>query len=171
MLKRMFGYLIVLGLVALSAVMHYVAGDASIYVDGGAVTAMAVVQATYAENIRPAVAGMIANLRDWDGITRNCETADGIGFGLAVSRGANKESGCVLGGALTIFLGVSHRDTTVDQDTPDEYAENQNVGILTKGEIWVQVTGSPDPSDPVDYDTTTGVFSANGSAGPVRGGR
>lgn len=128
-------------------------------------------QTSYAERLAPAVAGQVANMRSRDAITRNCETAAGIGFGLAVSRGADKERGAVLGGALTVFLGVSMKDITLVSDVADEYQENENVGILTQGEIWVQVTGSPDPSDPVDYDTTTGVFSANGSAGPIRGAR
>ena len=171
-MKKFYCHLAVFGaLLALTAVVNTVMSLEPI-LGGGIATAMAVVQSAYSERMKVATAGMVANMRDFDSITRNCETAAGIGFGLAVSLGANKESGCVLGGALTVFRSVSMRDVTVDNTTTaDEYAENQNVGILTQGEIWVQVTGSPDPSDPVHYDTTTGIFAASGGAGPVRGAR
>ena len=134
---------------------------------------MAVVQSTYNQTIAPAVAGMVANQRTWDAITRNCETADGIGFGLAVGIGDNdSEKNCKLGGALADFMGVSLRDVTNDTNVvPDEYAENDNVGILTEGEIWVQVSGAPGPDDPVHYNATTGVFAASGGSGPVVGAR
>lgn len=128
-------------------------------------------QTTYGERLLPAVAGQIANMRSRDVITRNCETAAGIGFGLAVGRGADKERGCVLGGTLPTFLGVSVKDITLVNDVADEYQENQSVGVFTEGEIWVQVTGNPDPSDPVHYDATTGIFAASGGSGPIVGAR
>lgn len=130
------------------------------------------VQATYTERMKRAVAGMAANMREYDGITRNCETSAGIGFGLAVGRGADKERGCVLGGTLPTFLGVSTRDVTLETTVAtDEYQLDKNVGIQTHGDVWVQVTGNPDPSDPVHYDGTTGIFAASGGIGPVVGAR
>lgn len=130
-----------------------------------------VVQSSYSERQPVAVAGMIANMRNWDGITRSNETDAGIGFGLAVSRGTDTEKGCKLAGAIADFLGVSMRDVTLEVTQDDEYADNQNVGILTMGEIWVQVTGTPGPDDPVHFDATTGVFAASGGTGPVLGAR
>lgn len=163
-------YLIAAGAVVLLAGLHYVLAIAPDLAGGVAVTAMAL-QTAYNERMAPAVAGFVANMRESDRVTRNCETAAGIGFGLAVGRGTDKERGCVLAGALPAFLGVSIRDIALTGDTVDEYAENGNVGVLTMGEIWVQVTGNPDPSDPVHYDATTGVFAASGGSGPILGAR
>jgi len=133
---------------------------------------MAVVQSTYSERMPIAVAGLLADMRDWDGISRNVETAAGIGFGLAVSRGTDTEGGAVLGGTVTGFLGVSQRDVTLEANaTPDEYQQNTEMGILTAGTIWVEVTGTPDPTDPVHFNATTGVFAASGGSGPVLGAR
>lgn len=134
---------------------------------------MAVVQSTYSERMPVAVAGLIADMRNWDGISRNCETAAGIGFGLAVGRGdTDPAGGAKLGGALTDFLGVSQRDVTLEANaTPDEYQQNTEMGILTQGTIWVEVSDTPDADDPVHYDTTTGVFKSSGGIGPIVGAR
>ena len=134
---------------------------------------MAVVQSTYSDRMHPAVAGMRADMRAWDGLTRTCETVAGIGFGLAVGRGdTDSSNGCKLAGSLPDFLGVSQRDVTLEaRATIDKYAEHENVGILTAGTIWVVVTGAPGPDSPVHYSATTGVFAASGGSGPVLGAR
>jgi hypothetical protein len=131
------------------------------------------VQTSYRETQRIATAGMVANERDWDGITRLVETPAGIAFGLAVGRGAS-DNGAVLGGALPTFLGVSFKDVTLVRSATadvDKFVLKENIGIFTKGEIWVVVTGTPGPANPVHYNATTGVFSASGGSGPVRGAR
>lgn len=132
---------------------------------------MATVQSTYNETIRPAVAGMVANMRSWDAITRTCEVEAGIGFGLAVCQGADAIKGVALGGALPIFLGVTIRDVTNNADDGEKYSQYDNVAILPQGEIWVQVTGTPTPADPVHYNATTGVFATSGGTGPILGAR
>lgn len=127
-------------------------------------------QTNYLERQAKAVAGQIASMRAWDSITRTAETAAGIGFGLAVGRGA-ADHGCILGGALGLFRGASMKDVTLMGSQSDKYTQYQNVGILTEGEIWVQVTGTPGPGDPVNYNAATGVFAASGGSGPVIGAR
>lgn len=129
-----------------------------------------VTQTNYLERQAKAVAGMVASMRAWDAITRSCETAAGIGFGLAVGRGS-ADHGCILGGALGLFRGATMKDITLMGSQSDKYAQYQNVGILTEGEIWVQVTGTPGPGDPVHYSATTGIFAASGGSGPVIGAR
>lgn len=127
-------------------------------------------QLSYNERHAEAVAGMRASMRDWDGMTRTNETDAGIGFGLAVKKGS-ADGLCALAGALPDFLGVSARDITLEVAQSDKYADKQNTGIQTAGEVWVQVTGAPGPTDPVHYNATTGVFASSGGSGPVRGAR
>lgn len=135
---------------------------------------MAVIQSTYSATMSPAVPGMIADMQNWNGVTRTCETAAGIAFGVAVGRGDDDPAKkAKVGGALTDFLGVSTKDITLDHPaaTLDKYAENENMGILTEGSIWVRVSDSPSADSPVHYDATTGIFKSSGGNGPVRGAR
>lgn len=135
---------------------------------------MAVVQSTYRDRMHPATPGMPADMRNWDSITRSCETAAGIAFGVAVGRGDDDpEKKAKVGGALPDFLGVTFRDITLDHPaaTTDKYAENENMGICTQGTVWVRVSGTPGPDSPVHYNATTGVFAASGGTGPVVGAR
>jgi hypothetical protein len=127
-------------------------------------------QTSYLERQPKAFAGQVASMREYDSITRSCETAAGIGFGLAVGRGS-ADHGCVIGGALNIFLGATIRDVTLMSSQSDKYAQYQNVGILSMGDIWVQVTGTPGPGDPVHFNASTGVFASSGGSGPILGAR
>ena len=132
------------------------------------------VQTSYSERQGRATAGLIANQRPFDSVTLIALAAN-IGFGLAISRDASEDKGAVLGGALAAFRGVSIRDiTTINESVPDSYKQYQNMGVLTKGVIWVQTATGVDPTDPVYYNSTTGVFanaSGSGRVGPLKGAR
>lgn len=128
------------------------------------VSAMAV-QTTYSARMPAAVAGMIADMQNWDADTRICETAAGIGFGLAVGRGS-ADNGAVLGAAAaTDFLGISVRDVTLVNNDGDEYARYSNMAVLTKGTIWVTVGGDVVDGGDVTFNSTTGVLSSAGTSG------
>lgn len=162
-------YLAALALIAVVAVL---AGWTPLEA-GALVLAMPVVQATYSATIDEAYAGMPGTMRDYDDVTKINEDEDGIGFGLAVGRGSG-DNGCSLGGTVPQFLGATLRDITLvalEGENADEYATGANVGVRTQGEIWVQVTGTPGPGDPVHFNATTGVFAASGGSGPVLGAR
>ena len=154
-----------------------IAAAVAVFVGGHDVTSFgltelsmaAVVQAAYGDRLEPAVAGMIANMTTDNRSTRNCESA-AIGFGLAVGQGT-EDRGCVLGGTLATFVGVSIRDITLIHETADQYEEGDNVGVFTQGEIWVQTTVATSPTDVVHYDATTGEFAISGGSGPIVGAR
>lgn len=133
----------------------------------------AAVQTTYAENQAQAVAGFIANMRECDTERRSCETAAGIGFGLAVGQGAADKGG-VLGGDLKDFQGVSVRDVTLDPQNEDVYAQYDDMTVLKKGPIWVRISEAVTVADAVYFNATTGVFlktAGAGVEGPVKGAR
>ena len=111
------------------------------------------VQSTYSERIDKPRAGTIAG-SDYNTKTGISEEADGIGFGLAVSQGAG-DQGVTLGGAA--FLGVSVRDITLGAEV-DVYPQYANVGVLTRGQIWVSPVTAVVAGAAVKYDTTTGRF-------------
>jgi hypothetical protein len=88
--------------------------------DMGAVSMMmlqgVVVQSTYAPQMQPGLVGNIVDMTAASVQSWNNETAAGIGFGLAVSQGAN-DSGCVLGGAK--FVGLTVREVTLTLSNVD----------------------------------------------------
>lgn len=131
---------------------------------------MAVVQSTYNERQPAAVAGMIANMNGSKVDTRIIETAAGIGFGLAVSQGS-ADKGAVIGGALADFVGLTVRDVTLVHATPDKYAQYDNAGIMSEGDMWVTAGAAVSAGDPVHYNATTGALSNTGGSGPVVGAR
>jgi hypothetical protein len=122
------------------------------------------VQTTYVEGIRRALAGTIYGT-DYETITGLVETAAGIGFGLPVGQGV-ADKGVVLAGASNKFIGVTVRDVTLIHATADldKYVENENVGILRRGMIWVTASIAVAAGDAVHYDTTTGAWSNTGGA-------
>lgn len=130
-------------------------------------------QTSYSETIAVGLPGQIVNMREFDSITRTCEPAT-LAFGVACKQGADRVHGCTVGGVIADFLGVTIRDITLINTISanvDKYEVGNNVGILTDGEIWVQVSVDVTPADPVYYSATTGVFAKSGGTGPVVGAR
>lgn len=121
---------------------------------------MAVAQNSYSETIRPAVAGMVANLTNADADSRIVETASGIGFGLAVGQGAGAK-GAVLGASAAAgFVGISVRDVALDPRDGDIYRQGATIAVLTEGDIWVMAGSTVAPGDTVVFEAATGVLSS-----------
>lgn len=126
---------------------------------------MATVQTSYSERIAAAVAGAVANMTNWDADTLVCETAAGIGFGVAVSQGA-AYNGAVIGAAsAAVFRGITVRDIAIPPSNGEEYAEGDNMAVLTEGDIWVTVGGDVTVGADVTFASTTGVLSSAGTSG------
>lgn len=135
---------------------------------------MATVQSTYVENQPIAQAGMPAS-GDYSADTRNCETAAGIAFGVAVSQGSD-DNGAVIGGAsAAVFVGVTLSDMSVPNDGgADGYNQYDSMGVMTRGRIWVTVGGNVTDGADVTFASTTGVLSsetAGGSQFAIAGAR
>ncbi len=135
-----------------------------------------VVQRTYRPQIAPGVAGMIVDETRASVITRQCATAAGIGFGLAVSQGT-KDTDAVIG--VASFLGLTVRDVTQDQMPIDPlysgagipvdiYPQYRDMGVMTTGHMWVQCGGGAGTSGVKGGDalfaTATGALT-NAAAG------
>jgi hypothetical protein len=120
------------------------------------------------DNSPGTVAGNFDNARSSTG---TCETVAGIGFGLAVSRGANSDRGTIIGGTLAGFRGCSIKDVTLVNENGDKYMPPNSMGILESGEIWVEPAVAVAIGDPVHFNATTGVWSNAGGIGPVLGAR
>lgn len=122
-------------------------------------------QTSYARNIPVAYAGLIYALAPHDNISRDVETVAGIEFGVAVSRGTDKERQAVVGG--TDFLGITYRDLGREGAANTgaiKYSEKETAGIMRKGYIWATIPTGGNPGDSIKYNNTTGVLDV-GTAG------
>lgn len=106
---------------------------------------MAELQTTYATTLANGYAGMIANGERDNRITRTNEDSAGIGFGLPVYRGSGDHGCTATVGTLATFLGwtiATSAQGYVASADADEYAQYDNVAILTSGAIYVAVKGA-----------------------------
>lgn len=131
-------------------------------------------QSTYTEQMKDNAPGTVAgNFDNARTSTGTCETDAGIGFGLAVSKGANSDRGVVIGGTLAGFRGATIKDITLDPANGDKYVKPNSMGILESGEIWVEPGHAVAVDDSVYFVAATGVFTnqSSGNQGPVLGAK
>lgn len=131
---------------------------------------MAIAQSSYLARAVTGRPGMPAAMNKHDADSRNVETADGIGFGLAVSQGAAAR-GAILGGSVDGFIGVSVQDVTLVSFPADKCPQNHSLGVASEGDWFVLPSTSVTPASPVHFNEITGRFSGSGNAGPISGAR
>jgi hypothetical protein len=127
-----------------------------------------ILQTTYRPQIAPFLLGLIIDENNSETITKVCNTAGGIGFGVGVSQDVIDKN-CVLGGSQ--FIGLVQRDKTlalapvdplslVDNPNPlDKYGQWTNVSIMTRGRIAVRAGANVTAWQPLFYDTGTGLLT------------
>jgi len=127
---------------------------------------MAIVQSTYTELQPIAQAGMLAS-SDHSVDTRICDTAAGIPYGVAVSQGTADNAAVIGGASAAVFVGISVQDMSVENDPAnnDEYPRYANMGVLTRGDIWVVTGGIVAAGQDVTFASTTGILSSAATSG------
>lgn len=122
-------------------------------------------QTSYSIKQPIAYAGLIYAQAPHDIISRDVETVAGIGFGVAVSRGTDKDRQAVIGG--TDFLGITIRSLDKEGAANTgaiQWNEKEAAGILRNGYIWAVCPTGCTAGDAVKYTDATGVLDA-GAAG------
>lgn len=124
-------------------------------------------QLTYAISQAIAYMGQLFAQAPKDILSRSVETAAGVGFGVVVSRGTDKDTQCVLGGT-TGFLGVTVR--SLDREGDDaagsiDYDQYDTAAILRDGYIWVTCPTGCVPGDAVNFVEATGVLDSGAPVG------
>jgi hypothetical protein len=113
---------------------------------------MAEVQTSYTETIANGYPGMIANGETSNRISRTCEDAAGIAFGVPAFRGTGDHGITGTVGTAATFMGftIAHQalGLTAGQ-TADKYQQYDNVALLTLGAIYVTVTGAVNDGDAI----------------------
>ncbi len=127
------------------------------------------VQSTYLEEMAVSYAGMIANEEPNNLISRDVETAAGIGFGLPVQQGTADGQVILMAAAATDCVGITVRDQSATADLVPQY---ESALLMRQGVIWVTVTdaGGVAAGDDVWVAVATGAFSNAdlGSSGSIQ---
>lgn len=119
---------------------------------------MAVNQDTYLDTLAAGYPGMVANGETSNRITRTCADAGGIGFGVPVYEGADPHT-CTRTPTAGALLGITiaHEALGVlPGGTADEYAQYDNVAIMTQGVIFV-TAGEAVTARAAAYDTGSAI--------------
>lgn len=123
-------------------------------------------QTSYSIKQPVAYAGQIYALAPRDIMSLSVETVAGIGFGVAVARGTDKEKQCVLAGSAD-YVGVTIRSLDnegVANTGAIKYDQYDTAGIMRYGYVWAVCPAGCNPGDLVKYTDGTGVLDA-GAAG------
>jgi len=124
---------------------------------------MAELQTSYTETVAKGYPGMVANGETSNRISRTCEDAAGIGFGVAAFRGSGDHGCTATVGTAATFLGftiaTAGQALTAGQDA-DEYQQYDNVPIMPRGAIYVTVVGAV--TDGADLTIGKGAGLADG---------
>lgn len=134
---------------------------------------MGTTQTTYSSSLSALSPGSQSS-SDFNVVTGITETVAGIPFGRAVGQGSSSDKGAILGGTLDQFRGISLKDATLVVDNSDKYLPSDSIGILDRGQIWVEPGEAVSANDPVWFNSTTGVFykqTGSGRVGPVLGAK
>jgi len=116
-------------------------------------------QSSYPRYQPIAQAGMPASEHGWDADSKILESAS-AGWGLACSRGTDKDNGAIIGGAD--FVGVTMIDRNVPASNEDKFVQYDLMGLMVRGDIWVKVTAAVTPDTAVKFSATTGEFGDTG---------
>ena len=132
---------------------------------------MATVQSSYTEKHNKAYAGLIADTTTCDVDSFLVDDDAGIGFGLAVRRGAGGTTVSTEKKALAYdannedddgsdFIGVSVLDKTLQPSQEDRYVRGDIASVLWRGDIWVVIEGNVTQTSIVSFNPRNGKFSA-----------
>jgi len=122
-------------------------------------------QVAYAISQAVAYAGLIFAQSPHDIVSRDVEGAAGIGFGVAVSRGTDKDRQAIIGGSDYLGVTVRALDREGAANSGDiEYAETEAAAIMRDGYLWAICPTGCTPGAAVLFNDTTGILDA-GTAG------
>lgn len=122
---------------------------------------MPAIQTVYPSTQPVAVVGAKATEIPATIISRNVQTAGGIGFGIAVAQGTQDKSVVPFGGAANKYVGITLLDRSARGTTTlaDSFAQGESARIMTIGDIWVNASVAVAAGDPVYLVAATGLFT------------
>lgn len=123
-------------------------------------------QSTYAATHARWVEGMVLNMEPHVIVSRECEDAEGIGFGKVAVQGTGDHQ-VVDSEATAKFVGIAVLDIT---RPTGKYEQYETAALMKKGVIVAQASEAVAVGDPVYYTPATGVLSKTASSNTLIAG-
>ena len=122
-------------------------------------------QTSYSIRQGKAYAGLIYAQAPHDIVSRAVETAAGVAFGVAVTRGTDADKQ-IVPAASADFLGITIRSLEKEGGTAGaiQWNAKETAGVMRSGYIWAVCPTGCVPGDAVNYADGTGVLDS-GAAG------
>lgn len=124
---------------------------------------MPALQTAYTTTMRPALAGMIADMTPRQVISRVVEAVAGMGFGVIAVQGTGDGQIRPATAGTFPFIGITVMDPAVVhmdyQANPDFYPNRDIAAVLIQGTIWVTVGAAVTAGQPAFYVPATGVIT------------
>ena len=117
---------------------------------------------------RPGARGLVANAEARNLISRTLGGAALAYFGVPIYRGASDDI-VSIAAADGDFLGLSRRTGVADPSnaTPDTFAPQDEVPIMTQGVMWVETADAVVAGVPANFNTATRLWTDAAVAGNV----
>lgn len=126
------------------------------------------VQPSYTQYMRPAYAGMIADMSPQEIVSKFVQTAGGMGFGVVACQGT-ADNQVVVSAATIAFIGVSILDParapTSIPTTANQYENGALAAIMLRGTVWVVAGVTITAGASAGYTPATGAFVLSTTAG------
>ena len=120
---------------------------------------MPAIQTTYGTSIAPAYEGMIANSEPQTILSKQVETAGGIGFGKVCVQGTADDQ-IRVSETVRAFRGITVASHIAGNlVVSDAYVKGETVPVMEEGVIWVMASVAVAVGDPVYYVPATGVLT------------
>ena len=117
------------------------------------------VQTTYNSQLAPAYEGMIANSEPHRIVSKQVESAAGIGFGKVTVQGTADDQ-IRVSEVTRRFRGLTEASHIGGGlATLDSYEQYQTVPVMVEGVMWVMASVAVNPGDLVYYVPATGVLT------------
>lgn len=127
---------------------------------------MGSVQTTYSAQHARWIEGMQLNAEPTVIVSRECEDAEGLGFGKVGVQGTGDHQ--VVDSEATVkFVGIAVLDTT---KVTGKYEQYETAALMKKGVIVVSASEAVAVGDPVYYTPATGVLSKTASGNTLIAG-
>lgn len=122
-------------------------------------------QTTYDQYQAPGYPGLLANMEEWNGLTRTASTT--IAFGAPVQRNGDRGCAPLASGGEFIGIARARHFSHMGGGAGDNYGTGDNVAVLDAGVVWGLADAAITVGAALNFNTATGRYTTAATSGTV----